>query len=143
MFDTEGNLLIGYAEALDKLLIDRKEGVSMVDAYLNSVILPCGAIHQDTLKMFQNESLQRLAYKEEGNVLEDIKTRLTWHDVVLWFMLVDLTKRVGYNPTQEELSVMKLIYKICTEKDARRFKTLLGLMYMRGGDERTTPERTV
>jgi len=137
-FTPEDKLALTYTEALERLLGRRPAGKSVIDAYLNLLILPCGTLHLHTLYTLQKESLMRLGYKDNYCSSKTLRQRLTWHDVVIWLILIELTDKTGYNPTSEELKVLKQIYTECTKDEPERFKVLYGLMYICGGDEKYT-----
>ena len=105
-----------HIKTLKILTLTKQEGVSVMDSYLNLVVTPCGSIHLATLKEMLHKSHERICrfYRTDNPVL--LPEKLTWHDVVLWFMIFDL-KEYAYNPTHSELSTMKQIYDTCTKHD--------------------------
>ena len=135
VFDEEGKLSLTYTEAVERLLGYRKPSKSVIDVYLEQVVLPCGSTHAHTLKILQEESLKRLGYDGAGKWLEMLRERLTWHDVIVWLLLLEL-KECGHQPDHRELDLLKNIHVECTKDDKTRFNTLYGLMYIRGGDEK-------
>ena len=50
-------MLMRYTDAVDRLMGKKPKGKSVIDVYLELMIMPCGSIHQHTLDLMQNESL--------------------------------------------------------------------------------------
>lgn len=121
-----------YTEILKKFVLGVTPRMSIVEVYLNQVVLPCGTLHVHTLKTLQKESVIRLGYNSSENWSEGLWKRVMWHDVVLWLMLIDLKEKVDYNPSHDELNLMKEIYNVCTEIDDERFKVMYGMLNISG-----------
>lgn len=130
VFDEDGNIAVSHTGAVDFILASKPEGVSVVDAYLKTIVLPCGSVFKSGLQELQRESMSRLGYKVREDWQKSLRGHLTWHDVVLWLSLVDLTEKFLYNPLHDELDMLKAIYSVCNEKESRKFKVIYGMFYL-------------
>ena len=128
LFNQDGNIALSHTDAMKVLLASKTEGESIVDTYIKSVVLPCGTLYQTGLQELQNESKKRFVYKAGSGWQNTLTEHLTWHDVVLWLMLIDLKEKCDYNPMHEELEILQAVYKVCNEKESRKFKTIYGIL---------------
>lgn len=131
IFNTEGQIILNYSDALENLTRGKTPQKSVVECYFESVMLPCGTLHESTLKTLQRESQERLGYKNNTDWSEMLWQRLTWHDAVLWLLLIELKENVQYQASHEEIEMLKEVYKSCTAKDERRFKVIYGLLCLK------------
>ena len=131
IFNEEGEIILNYSDALENLTKGKTPQKSVVDCYIEMVVLKCGTLHESMLKTLQRESRERLGYKKNTNWSKTLWQKITWHDVVLWLLLIELKEKVSYQASHEEIEIFKEVYKSCTTKDEKRFKVTDGLLCLK------------
>ncbi len=128
VFNKQQKIALNYVDARAVLLEQKPENRSVVDAYIASVVLKNATVHLHSLETLQNESRDRLKYKYVDDWQNTLWERLTWHDVVVWMMLLDLTDKFGYHPQENEIGMMKAIHETCRVRDDKRYKFIYGML---------------
>lgn len=131
IFNKEGKIILNYSDALENLTQGKIPKKSVVESYLETIMLPCGTLHESTLNTLQRESQARLQYKKTSDWSETLWKKVTWHDAVLWLLLIDLKEKIAYQADHNELEMFKEVYKSCTAKDGKRFKVIYGLLCLK------------
>jgi hypothetical protein len=129
VFDENRKVRMAYSALVDLLTKDTAKGESVMDYYVKKVVLPCGTIHNHTLGQIQDESLARLQFEAFEGWSDTLWERVTWHDAVLWFMLLTLSKEYSYVTSKREREMLKAVYDACTMEDGERFKIMTALIY--------------
>ena len=130
VFDENQKMRLNLVQAHVILTEHKPENKSVFQAYVSMVVLPCGTLHLHSLEMFQNESKKRLRYGKSVKWCKTLWRDVTWHDVVLWCLLPELTDGFGYQPKRDELDIMMAVYKTCRSRDERLFKLVLGILHL-------------
>ena len=131
VFSDNQKILLNLVNAHVILTDHKPENMSVVDAYVALVVLKNATVHEHSLVTLQNDSFKRLGYKASEGWREALWRHLTWHDVVLWLMLPDLTEKFGYHPKHDELEMMKAVHETCKSRDERMYKLIYGILSLR------------